>query len=127
MTYDPARLTPLDEIRFLAYDTGATEICSDTEYEASIAKYTNWKYAAAEMIEAVADRVDQKRTSFTAPGDVALSWSPQRTAGLRKKATLLRAEADAEENPSTVGTVTTLTMPYLTGGEYAVDAEDLAW
>jgi hypothetical protein len=102
MSFDPTLPTTLDRIRLIVGDTSndvATEWFLDDTYEAEIANYTNWKLAAAAMAEAVAVKIEQEPRSFTATGDMAVSWGDM-TRSLRLQATRLRAEAAAEDAAS---------------------------
>lgn len=99
MTYDPLLSTTRDRIRFIVGDTSndeATELFPDDTYEAEIARYTNWKLAAASMAEAAAVKIEQDPNSVNVPGEVAVSWQ-DRTRSLRATAIRLRSEAAAED------------------------------
>ena len=100
MSYDPSLPTTLDRIRLIVGDTSddlATELFPDETYTATIAEYgASWKIAAAVMAEAVAVRIEQDPTSFTAQGDMSVGWS-DRTRSLRDTAARLRREAAAED------------------------------
>lgn len=101
MSYDPQLPTTLDRIRMIVGDTSSdvdTELFPDETYNATIAEHTNWKLAAAAMADAVAVKIEQDPTSFTAVGDMSVGWS-DRTRSLRATASRLRDEAGAEDAP----------------------------
>ena len=121
MSFDPTIPTTLDRIRLIVGDTSsdpATELFPDETYTATIAMYTNWKLAAAAMAEAVAVKIEQDPTSFTAVGDMSVGWS-DRTRSLRDTASRLRMEAGAEDVPvgNTIVAVA-LERGGASGGEY---------
>lgn len=107
MTYHPDLLDPRDHIRLLVNDRSgdaATEVFPDATYDEKIELYggedvssAGWKRAAADMAEAKASYLDEKRTGFAATGDVSLTWSADQAKTLRAKAIALRKEADAED------------------------------
>lgn len=102
MTYDPLLPTTRDRIRLIVGDTSddeATELFPDETYDAEIARYTNWKLAAASMAEAAAVKIEQDPTSVNFSGEIAVSWQ-SRTSALRAAALRLRTEAAAEDAAS---------------------------
>lgn len=120
MTYDSLLPTTRDRIRLIVGDTSgdeATELFPDETYDAEIARYTNWKLAAASMAEAAAVKIEQDPSSVNVPGEVAVSWQG-RTSALRAAALRLRTEAASEDAASGKG----ITSVQLTRG-YDADAE----
>lgn len=108
MSYDSALLTDRDRIRLITGDTTGDpvqEFFPDRTYDATLAMYSTWKLAAAAMAEAVAVKIEQDPSSFTAVGDVAVGWS-DRTRSLRAQAVRLRQEAMSET--SLLGTVVSI-------------------
>lgn len=99
MSYDHALATLRDRIRMIVGDTTgdpSTEFFLDESYDAVISQHTNWKVAAAVMAEGVAVKIEQDPSSFTAVGDMSVSWN-DRTRMLREVAKRLRTEAAAED------------------------------
>lgn len=104
MSYDPALPTTLDKIRLMVGDIDTdNEIFPDETYESRIAEYSDWRLAAAWMAESVAVAIEQDISSFSAGGDLSVSWS-DRTRSLRALAIRLRQEvaADAGISLSTI-------------------------
>ncbi len=97
MSYDPTLLTVRDRIRKMIGDTDVdAEFFPDATYDAELAQAgAAWKIAAASMAESLAVVLENRVSSFTAPGDLAVSWSG-RTTTLRSLAARLRAEAEAD-------------------------------
>lgn len=107
MSFDPLVPSMLDRIRLITGDTGgdeAAEYFSDVTYEAAIVEHENWKLAAAFMADAVAVKIEQDPTSYTATGDFAVSWT-DRTRSLRSQAIRLRQEAAIEDAAGTAGVI----------------------
>lgn len=127
MTYTATLPTSRDEARLRLGDTSndvATEYLPDSTYDAVIVALGDWRLAAASLARSLAARAINDPTSFTAVGDMAVSWADRARSWLAI-ATALDAEAAADT--STVGTVTTFTMPFLSGGEYEAADESLSW
>jgi len=121
VTFASGLTTTRDRIRLIVGDTSndvATEIFPDATYDAVIAQYDGWKYAAADMADAVAVQLDRKVSAFTATGDMSVQYSDQAKT-LRAKAIALRKEADTEAAAETgsYGKVVTITSAFLTGGD----------
>ena len=103
MSYNPSEPTVRDQIRGLAGDTTEPEWLSDATYDAVIARWgvpaVDWSSspkflrAAAELLRRVAVALEQDITSFTATGDMSVSWG-DRTRSLRALATQLDSQAD---------------------------------
>lgn len=119
MSFDPSLATTLDRIRLLVGDTDTTaEVYPDATYDAAIMGYANWKWAAAEMADAVAVKYDLRATGIVAQGDASINWG-DRAKTLRATAVRLRAEAAAEDaSGDGAGKLVTFTADFLTGGDW---------
>lgn len=123
MSFNAGLPTSRDRIRMIVGDTSndeETEFFLDETYDATIAEYSNWKIAAAVMAEGVAVTIEQNPSSFTAVGDMAVSWA-DRTRSLRDIAARMRREAAAED-VAVDNTIVSVPLTRGTGsgdGEYA--------
>lgn len=104
-TYDPALGTDLDVVR---YKTGDTDVSvdpasgagnwlnPDATISAILAMYPDdWRLACADVAEGLASRFAQEPDSFTATGDMSVSWR-DRVKQWQWLAQQLRAESAAE-------------------------------
>jgi hypothetical protein len=95
-TFDPNLATDLDRMRYAVGDTNvAAPFDDDVTYIAMLAAYTDWRLAAAAIARGLASRAINRPNSFTAVGDVSLSWGDRATAWL-KIAANLEAQVAAE-------------------------------
>jgi len=101
-TYDPNLTSDVDRMRFnvgdihVGLDAGGTEqaLRPDVEYLALLDLNQNWKLATAEMADSLASEYAQEPDSFSASGDVSVSWGV-RVEQWRNLSQRLRAEAAA--------------------------------
>lgn len=117
MTYNAAETEYIDIIRGLVRDTSndpATEYFPDATYDSVIARFDNWKRAAAMMARRVAGVIEDRPSSISAPSDGSISWS-NRTRSLYAFADLMDAEAAMDDADAAFGTVITITDRFLTG------------
>lgn len=131
MTYDSALPTTRDEARLRLGDTSgtpttspATEYLPDATYNAVIEALTDWRLAAASLARSLAARAINQPSSFAAQGDMSVSWTDRAKRWLEIAAAL---EAEVSSESSTLGTVYTITAPFLTGGEYADPGEGMEY
>jgi hypothetical protein len=129
VTYNPALPTSRDEARLRLGDTSgtpstspATEYLPDATYDAKIVALGDWRLAAADLARALAARAINQPSSFTAVGDMSVSWTRRAENWLA-----IAGELEAEAGATGAGTITTITMPFLTGGEYAEPSEAMEW
>jgi len=109
MSFNPALPTLRDRIRIQVGDTNvASEIYPDATYDAAISQYSDWKLAMASMAEAVAVAIEQDVSSFSAGGDLSVSWS-DRTRSLRALALRLRQEV-ANDSGTTLSGIVSIPM-----------------
>lgn len=117
MTFNPALPTVRDQIRSDVGDTSndpATEMMVDATYDAYLGLYPeNWKRAAARIAIAILTRLDQDVKSYSAPGDLSVTFRDH--GMLRALADRWNSEADAETAELGYGRVVTVTSDYLTG------------
>lgn len=74
-TFDQTLPTDLDWMRFILGDMNMdAPLRSDAQYQALLASSANRYLACAEMAESLASEYAQQPDSFTAVGDVSLSW-----------------------------------------------------
>lgn len=125
MPYDPQELTPRDVIRGMAGDTAEPEWLPDETYDAILARRgvpaEGWASsplflrAGSEILRRVAIAIENAPSSFTAVGDMAVSWS-NRTRTLRDLADELDGQAGAiEEDEAGVIGYTRISSRFLTG------------
>ncbi len=121
MSYNAALTSTRDRIRFITGDIDETaEVFPDSTYDAEIAMYTNWKWAAADMADSMAVALDKRVNGVTLTGDVAAQWT-DRAKTLRARAVALRKEAQSEDDlggAASYGKVVTISQDFLTGGEW---------
>jgi hypothetical protein len=104
-SFNPSLPTSLDKMRDVLGDTSLTApFAPDETYTAYLAENTNWKLAAAAMARSFASRAINRPTSFTAVGDVAVSWADRAQSWLRIAASL-EAQVARETAPSDTGTL----------------------
>lgn len=116
MSYDPSLATDLDWMRYRLGDTSndpATEWLPDETYEAELAIHSDRRLAAASIAIALSNSPNMALTSFSASGDMSVSWGDRRKH-LLEVAKLLRDEVAAEEWATGGGDVV-MEMPFLTG------------
>lgn len=116
MSFDPALPTDVDWMRDRLGDTSndpATEWKPDETYDAYLALHVDWRLAAAALAISLSNSPTMALTSFSASGDMSVSWGDRR-AHLLKVAADLRAEVSAEEWANGSGDVE-MEMPFLTG------------
>ena len=132
MTYSPSQPTPIDVIRGMAGDTSndvTTELMADAEYAATLGRFgvgatagtdvttAAFHRAAADILRAIAVRIEALPTSISAPSDGSIGWA-SRTASLRDMAKSEDAKADALDADAADGfwgPVTTVSSHFLTG------------
>ena len=100
-TYDPALLTDIDRMREVLGDTDVQNpLAEDETYQAKLILASgSWKLAAASMARSFASRAINDITSFSAGGDISVSWADRASAWL-KLATSLEAEAARDAAPA---------------------------
>lgn len=102
-TYDPNLSTDADLMRFkvgdsvVGLDASGTEqaLRPDAEYLALLALHGDWRLAAADMAESLASQYAQEPDSFSASGDMSVSWK-ERVKQWQWLAQTLRSEVAAE-------------------------------
>lgn len=107
MSYDPSRPTKRDEIRFLVFDTTEPYLVSDIEIDAGLSAQSDWRLAAANVAENIANQLERKMTNFGKAGGVSLGWG-DRAKTLRSQAQRWRSDV-ASESEVTAGTSMTAT------------------
>lgn len=102
-TYNNTLLTPRDRIRhaigdmqFTALDTTGA-LRQDEEYDAVMGLYLDWRIAAAVMAESLASEYAQAPDSFSASGDMSVSWKDRISTWLQT-ARQMRSEVAAESS-----------------------------
>lgn len=95
MAYDVT--TPLGQVRLLINDTTADPVFADTDVAAFLAmEGDNVKRAAAQALDTIAD--DEALTSKAIRTQDLATDGPKVAESLRKRATALRAQADADDD-----------------------------
>lgn len=100
MAYDVT--TPLGQVRLLINDITADPVFADTDVAAFLAmEGGNVKRAAAQALDTIAD--DEALTSKAIRTQDLATDGPKVAESLRKRATALRAQADAADDDSEAG------------------------
>lgn len=79
-TYNNTLPTTLDRMRFAVGDINFTELDTsgalrqDEEYDALVLLTGDWRLAVADMADSLAAQYAQSPDSFTAQGDMSVSW-----------------------------------------------------
>lgn len=119
-SYDPTLPTIRDRIRHTLADTNmTTPLRQDEEYEAVIGLHTEWKLAAADMAESLANQFAQEVDTFGESGGVSVSWK-ERVGAWQATARRLRAEVALAEQGANEG------VPGLLGSSAPIRADRLA-
>lgn len=99
-TFDPALTSDLDRMRDILGDVDVDNPLSpDVTYLARLQQAGgSWKLAAASMARSFASRAINKMSSFSATGDMSISWNNRANDWL-KLAQALEAEEAASQSP----------------------------
>jgi sugar/nucleoside kinase (ribokinase family) len=104
MPYDPTQQEPRDRARFLLADTNdAAPLRTDEEYDAVLARHTDFRAAVIELALSLMAEAGQKLASFAEAGGVSLDWR-DRLPGWRETVRSLQAELAREAASASVVT-----------------------
>jgi hypothetical protein len=103
-TYDPSLSTEKDIVRFKVGDIDVTTnadgrtnaLRPDVEYLAVLDLHGDWRLATADMAESLASQYAQEPDSFTATGDMSVSWK-ERVKQWQWLASQMRSAVAAED------------------------------
>lgn len=93
-TYNPEQTSDLDRMRYALGDIDVTApFDPDVAYLAKLALHVDWRLAAAAIARSLAARAISAPESFTAVGDMSISWSSRADKWLRIAGALEQAVA----------------------------------
>jgi hypothetical protein len=93
-TYDPSLGDDISRMRQAVGDTDLAEPFEpDVTYTALLLEASDWRLAAAALSRSLAARAINRPSSFTAVGDLTVSWSDRANAWLRLATALETAHA----------------------------------
>lgn len=100
-TYDPTLATDLDRMRDALGDVNVeAPFAPDETYLARLNEAGSWRIAAAAMARSFAARAINDPSSFTAVGDMSVSWNDRASAWLRIASAL---ESEAARDTAAIG------------------------
>lgn len=112
--------TDSERMQFLLGDVDrVTPFLTDQEYADALAFYPDWRLATAYLADSLASRAINSPTSFSATGDMSVSWT-DRARAWRLLAKSLRDDAAVGVGPSmTVTAMTRQDISVGAGAEYS--------
>lgn len=126
-TYDNTLPTALDRMRFSVGDINFTDtepagaLRQDEEYDAILLLQGDWRLAAADMADSLAAQFAQSPDSFTATGDMSVSWKERVSTWL---ATARRLRTEVADEAAASSTSSSMSVgperDYVDSSEYAV-------